>query len=482
MKSVQSSDVDLEVTASADHDQQAGDRDEPASRVLRRELFSDEVIDDLLGRVEDGGLALTGPGGFLPEMVKSVLERGMAVELTDHLGYDKGDPAGRGSGNSRNGTSAKTVSTEVGRVGLDQPRDRNGSFASALVPKGARRLGGLEEQIISLYAGGMTVRDIGHHFDRTLGVELSHGTISKITDAVTEKVTEWQHRPLDPFYPVIYLDALVVKVRDGAHVTNRSAHIAVGVDLEGVKHVLGIWVQASEGAAFWASVCAELANRGVKDVLIVCCDGLTGFPEAVEATWTKAIVQTCTVHLIRASMRFVSYQDRKAVAALLRPIYTAPTEEAALMALAAFADSNLGAKYPAAVRSWENAWERNTGVPGVRAGPETTDLHDQQYRELELPAPQDHQESGPLPQRRRRRQAALVGDHEHRGQAGPGTRQAEGSTPQQADRPGPPGRGRRHPGLERRPRRARPGLPRPDQPLPVTARSTRGRVTLTQES
>lgn len=180
-------------------------------------------------------------------------------------------------------------------------------------------------------------------------------------------MSEWQNRPLDAFYPVVYLDAIVVKVRDGAHVTNRSAHIAVGVDTDGIKHVLGIWVQATEGAKFWASVCAELANRGVKDVLIVCCDGLTGFPEAVEATWTGAIVQTCTVHLIRASMRFVSYNDRKAVAALLRPIYTAPTEEAALMALAAFADSTLGVKYPATVRTWENAWERF--IPFLAFGP-----------------------------------------------------------------------------------------------------------------
>jgi putative transposase len=366
--SVQSSDVDLEVTATADHDhQEGGGREEPAARVLRRELFTDEVIDSMLARVGEGGLSLTGPGGFLPELVKSVLERGMQVELTDHLGYDKGDPAGRGSGNSRNGTSSKTVSSEVGRIELDQPRDRAGSFASALVPKGARRLGGLEEQIISLYAGGMTVRDIGHHFERTLGVELSHATISKITDAVVEKVKEWQNRPLDPFYPVVYLDAIVVKVRDGAHVMNRSAHIAVGVDTDGIKHVLGIWVQASEGAKFWASVCAELANRGVQDVLIVCCDGLTGFPEAVQATWTGALVQTCVVHLIRASTRFVAYQDRKAVAALLRPIYTAATEEAALMALAAFADSTLGAKYPATVRTWENAWERFT--PFLAFGP-----------------------------------------------------------------------------------------------------------------
>jgi putative transposase len=250
---------------------------------------------------------------------------------------------------------------------LDQPRDRNGSFASALVPKGARRLGGLEDMIISLYAGGMTIRDIQHHLAATLGTELSHETISKVTDAVAEEVATWQSRPLEAFYPVIYLDALVVKVRDGAHVANRAAHIAVGVDMDGIKHVLGIWVQAVEGAKFWAGVCAELANRGIKDVLIVCCDGLTGFPEAIEATWREAMVQTCVVHLIRASMRFVSYADRKAMAALLRPIYTAPTQDAALLALTALADSTLGRKYPATVATWENAWERF--IPFLAFGP-----------------------------------------------------------------------------------------------------------------
>lgn len=204
----------------------------------------------------------------------------------------------------------------------------------------------------------MTVRDIGYHLQRTLGTELSHDTISKITDAVLDEVKAWQSRPLEEIYPIIYLDALVVKVRDGHTVRNRAAHIAVGVDLDGVKHVLGIWVQATEGAKFWAGVCAELRNRGVRDTLIVCCDGLTGFPEAIEATWPQATVQTCTVHLIRAAMRFVSYQDRKKVAAALRPIYTAPTVEAAETELLAFAESDLGKRYPAAVATWENAWER----------------------------------------------------------------------------------------------------------------------------
>ncbi len=337
------------------------------ARELRLELFSDAVLDELMTRVDDRGVSLTGDGGFLPELVKAVLERGQGVELTQHLGYERGDPAGAGSGNSRNGTTPKTISTEIGDVALDQPRDRNSTFASVLVPKGARRLGGLDDMIISLYAGGMTIRDIAHHLESTLGTELSHETISKVTEAVAEEVAAWQSRPLEAFYPVIYLDALVVKIRDGAHVANRSAHIAVGVDMDGVKHVLGIWIQATEGAKFWASVCAQLANRGVQDVLIVCCDGLTGFPEAVAATWSNALVQTCTVHLIRASMRFVSYTDRKAVAAALRPIYTAPDEDAALAALEAFTNSTLGKKYPSAVASWENAWERFT--PFLAFGP-----------------------------------------------------------------------------------------------------------------
>ena len=212
--------------------------------------------------------------------------------------------------------------------------------------------------IISLYAGGMTIRDIQHHLASTIGTELSPETISKITDEVLEEVLAWQRRPLEAFYPVIYLDALVVKVRDGAHVGNKAAHIAVGVDLEGIKHVLGIWVQTAEGAKFWAGVCAELANRGVRDVLIVCCDGLTGFAEAIEATWTKATVQTCVVHLIRAAMRFVNYKDRKVVASALKPIYQAADADAARVELDAFTASDLGQKYPNTVATFESAWDR----------------------------------------------------------------------------------------------------------------------------
>jgi putative transposase len=351
-------------------------RDEGAGPVSARqvvdELAAAGVLDDVLSRADESGLALTGEGGFLPELVKAVLERGLDAELTGHLGYERGDPAGRGSPDSRNGFTAKTVGTGVGDVSLQVPRDRDASFEPRLVPKGSRRLAGLDEMIISLYAGGMTIRDIQHHLARTVGTELSHETISNITDQVLEEVRAWQSRPLEEIYPVMYLDALVVKVRDGHQVRSKSAHIAVGIDLDGVKHVLGIWVQSGEGARFWAGVCAELRNRGIADVLIVCCDGLTGFPEAIEATWPAATVQTCTVHLIRAAMRFVSYADRKKMAAALRPVYTAPTAEAAEAALDGLAGSDLGRKYPATLTTWRNAWERF--IPFLTFPPEVRKL------------------------------------------------------------------------------------------------------------
>ncbi|WP_068120234.1 IS256 family transposase [Nocardioides massiliensis] len=324
------------------------------------ELAASGALDPLFAQIDAGEIELTGDGGFIPALIKTALERGLATELSDHLGYDKGAADAAAFPNSRNGTTPKTVATQVGDVDLAVPRDRAGSFTPRLVPKGSRRLGGLDEMIISLYAGGMTVRDIAHHLESTLGTELSHETISNITDEVADAVMEWQARPLDALYPVIYLDAIVVKVRDGAHVVNKAAHIAVGVDFDGVKHVLGIWLQQTEGAKFWAGVCADLANRGIRDVLIVCCDGLTGLPEAIEATWTQATVQTCVVHLIRAAMRFVGYGDRKSVAKALKPIYTAANAEAARIELDAFADSNWGKKYPHAVATWEAAWERFT--------------------------------------------------------------------------------------------------------------------------
>lgn len=322
------------------------------------ELKASGALDELFAKIDSGEIEMTGDGGLIPGLIKAALERGLQVELTEHLGYEKGDPDASLFANSRNGTTPKTLASQVGDVPLDVPRDRAGTFTPRLVPKGSRRLGGLDEMIISLYAGGMTIRDIQHHLVTTIGTELSHETISKITDEVAEEVLAWQRRPLEAFYPVIYLDALVVKVRDGAHVRNKAAHIAVGVDMDGIKHVLGIWVQTSEGAKFWAGVCAELANRGVRDVLIVCCDGLTGFAEAIEATWHQATVQTCVVHLIRAAMRFVNYKDRKTVAAALKPIYQAADAETARAEFETFKTSELGGKYPNTVATFENAWER----------------------------------------------------------------------------------------------------------------------------
>jgi len=317
------------------------------------------ALEEIFARI-DAGEPLTGHEGLLKGVLKATLERGLEAELTDHVGYDRGDPDASQFPNSRNGSFAKSVASEIGDIELAVPRDRGGTFSPMLVPKGVRRLDGLDAMIVSLYAGGMTIRDIQHHLVSTIGTELSHETISKVVDAVADEVLAWQQRPLEALYPVIYLDAIIVKIRDGGHVRNKAAHIAIGVDMDGVKHVLGIWVQATEGAKFWASVCAELANRGVRDVLIVCCDGLTGFPEAIEATWPEATVQTCVVHLVRAAMRFVNYADRKAVATALRPIYQAANEDGALIELEAFEMTPLGHKYPSAIKAFRDAWERFT--------------------------------------------------------------------------------------------------------------------------
>ena len=330
-----------------------------AGREAIEALVASGGLDGLFEQISSGQVSLTGSDGLLSALLKEALERGLQAELTDHLGYEKGEPAPVARGNARNGTSTKVIDSQVGSFEIEVPRDRAGTFTPRLVRKGQRRMDGLDTMIISLYAGGMTVREIRHHLESTLGVELSAGTISTITDAVCDAVLEWQQRPLDEFYPIIYLDAIRVKIRDQGRVSNRAAHIAVGVDMDGVKHVLGIWIQSEEGASFWAHVCAELANRGVRDVLFVCCDGLAGLAEAVEATWPDSMVQTCVVHLIRSSMRFVAYQDRKKVAAALKPVYTAVNEDAALDALAEFA-AGWADKYPDALSTWQRAWERFT--------------------------------------------------------------------------------------------------------------------------
>lgn len=322
----------------------------------RRPRVDPELVDRLMADAGEEA-ELLGPDGLLSEVTKAVIERALKTELTVDLGYEAHDPAGRGSGNSRNGTFPKTVLTEIGAVDIDVPRDRNGTFEPKLVPKGETRLKGFNERVISLYARGLTVRDVQAHLREIYAVEVSADLISTITDAVLDELREWQNRPLDAVYPVIYLDAIVCKVRHEGQVRNKAAHIAIGVDIDGRKHVLGIWIETSEGAKFWLRVITELRNRGVEDVLFVCCDGLKGLPEAIEAVWPQASVQTCVVHLIRGSLRFCSYKDRKAVVAALKPIYKAPNVDVAVDMLDAF-DIAWGKKYPGIVRMWRDAWER----------------------------------------------------------------------------------------------------------------------------
>lgn len=319
--------------------------------------MTEEVLDGLMARVEEEGADLLGPDGLLNQMTKAVLERALDEELTDHLGYVKGDPAGRGSGNSRNGATPKRLHTDIGTVDLDVPRDRNGDFEPRIVPKGTSRLKGFNERIIALYARGVTVRDIRTHLAEIYGVDVSPDLISKVTDAVWDELEEWRNRPLDAVYPIVYIDALVIKIRDGM-VQNRPAYLTVGVDLEGRKHVLGIWIGDSEGegSKFWLSVLTELKNRGVDDVLIVCCDGLRGLPDAIETVWPQATAQTCVIHLLRASFRYAGNDQRKKVAAQLRPVYTAASVEAAEAAFAEF-EAGLGQRYPAIVRLWRDQWE-----------------------------------------------------------------------------------------------------------------------------
>ena len=346
-----------------------------------RQLMDDGLLDALLERSRDeaGGLRLTGEGSMLGELVKAVLERALDAELTAHLGYERRELAGQNSGNSRNGRIAKTVQTGIGPVPVEVPRDRAGSFEPVLIPKRSGRVsGGLDDMIISLYAHGMTVRDILHHLEQVYGTKLSHEQVSRITDQVLEEVRAWQDRPLDPVYAAVFLDAIMVKVRDNHVVQNKPAYIALGVDADGEKHVLGIWLAktppeaatAGESGRFWASVTADLRNRGVRDILVACCDGLAGFEDAIGTAFPAAIVQRCVVHLVRNALRPVARRDAAAVAAGLRVIYTAPSEDAALDALAAFAASPLGTRYPQAVKVWEDAWDAFTPFlafsPGVR--------------------------------------------------------------------------------------------------------------------
>lgn len=319
-----------------------------------------EVLDQLMAKVDAEGLELLGPDGVLAELTKTILERALREEQTFHVGYEVGDPAGRGSGNSRNGFYPKTVLTEIGPVDLAVPRDRNGTFEPKIIPKGETRLKGFNDRIISLYAGGMTTRDIARHLKAIYGVEVSADLISNVTDGIVEELNEWQNRPLEAVYPILYIDALIVKVRDQGAVKNRAAYLAIGVDVEGRKHVLGIWLgDGDEGAKFWLNVLTEIKNRGTQDVLIACCDGLKGLPDSIEATWPKAVVQTCVVHLLRGAARYCNYKDRRPVLAALRPVYTAVNAEAAAEAMDEF-ELEWGDRYPGVVRLWRDSWERLT--------------------------------------------------------------------------------------------------------------------------
>jgi putative transposase len=310
---------------------------------------------ELVERARTEGVELIGPGGLLTGLTKTVLETALDVELSEHLGYDKHDPAGRGSGNSRNGTRGKTVLTELGPVEVDVPRDRAGTFEPVIVKKGQRRLDGIDQIVLSLTARGLTTGEVAAHFADVYGASVSKDTISRITDRVLEEMTDWLHRPLDRVYPVVFVDAIVVKVRDG-QVVNRPIYVAIGVTVTGERDILGLWAgDGGEGAKYWLQVLTEVKNRGVEDVCVLVCDGLKGLPDSVSAVWPLTIVQTCVIHLLRNTFRYAGRQDWDRIAKDLRPIYTAPTEAVAAARLEEFADT-WGTRYPAVVKLWRASW------------------------------------------------------------------------------------------------------------------------------
>jgi len=344
----------------------------------RPPLVDPALADELLGRAQSEGVELLGPDGLLSQVTKAVLERALAEEMTEYLGYEKNDPAGRGSGNSRNGVTGKKLLTDIGGIELEVPRDRNGGFEPQIVRKGQTRLDGFNDRIIALYARGLTTRDIRAHLREMYDVDVSPDLISRVTDAVLEELQEWQARPLDRVYPVVFIDALMVKIRDGV-VANRPVYLAIGIDCDGAKQVLGLWVGPSTGESskFWLTVLSELKSRGVADVCIVCCDGLTGLPDAIGVVWPAAVVQLCVVHLIRASLRYASKKDWVPLTQGLRPIYTAVDEQGATAALDAF-EQRWESRYPAIVNLWRSHWAEFTPFlafpPEVRRVIYTTNL------------------------------------------------------------------------------------------------------------
>jgi putative transposase len=315
----------------------------------------EELLDELLAdykKPED----VIGENGLLKRLTKRLLERAMHAELGDHLGYEKHDPAGYNSGNSRNGTTSKTLKGNFGALELETPRDRAGTFEPKIVAKGQTRFTGFDDKIISMYARGMSTREIQSHLQEIYQVEVSPALISNVTEAVLEEVKLWQNRPLEEFYPIVYMDALRVKIRNDHQVENRAIHVAIGVNTEGNKDVLGLWIADNEGAKFWLQVLTEMQNRGVKDIFIACVDGLKGFPEAIEAAYPRTQVQLCIVHLVRASLNYVSWKRRKEIAVDLRKIYRASTEAEAELRLGEF-EVKWDSTYPMVSQIWRRNWE-----------------------------------------------------------------------------------------------------------------------------
>ena len=322
------------------------------------ERIRDDLIDELLEGYEKPE-DIVGESGLLKQLTKAVLERALESELTHQLGYSKNSPEGRNSGNNRNGKGKKTLKTDHGDLTISTPRDRNSQFDPQIIKKGQRRFTGFDDKILSMYARGMTTRDIQAHLQDIYGVEVSADLVSSVTDGVMEEVKEWQNRPLEALYPIVYFDAVWLKVRDQGQVMNKAAYLAIGVGLDGLKDVLGIWLEKTEGAKFWLKVITELQNRGVRDILIACVDGLKGFPEALESVYPRTEVQLCIVHMVRNSLRFVSYKHRKQLAAALKEIYRAPTVEHAEEALLEL-EKDWDERYPMVSKSWRNNWSRIT--------------------------------------------------------------------------------------------------------------------------
>lgn len=335
---------------------------------------TDELLDALMKdykKPED----LIGENGLLKQLTKKLLERAMQAEMTEHLGYEKHAPNGNNSGNSRNGSYKKTIKGEFGQLEMTVPRDRQSSFEPIIIPKGESRFTGFDDKIISMYARGMTTRDIQAHLEEIYGVEVSPTLVSQVTQAVTEEIALWQNRPLDEVYPIMYLDAVRVKVRHEGRVINKAVYLAIAVTFSGVKEVLGMWTAETEGAKFWLQVVTELKNRGVKDIFIACVDGLKGFPEAIEAMFPNTQVQLCIVHMVRHSLNYVSWKQRKEVADDLKLIYQAPTLQQAEANLESF-ETKWNATHPSIGKSWRRNWERITPLfsypPEIRKAIYTT--------------------------------------------------------------------------------------------------------------